>query len=187
MELSSQFPFPAMPCGCHATLLYFVHYKKSFSSNQVFSESFTLLPWSSLTFFFFFYFFFPCMYEGLLQLLLSFSAFYKIMRGSNNANGTCRNRRIQCFVGLVPPPLLRRGAAWWCDGDGSLCGIASDKRKRGKNGVSSFLKDVSSGFCTYILMAHKYWFSNRSLTIYCLFLQNIFQLSVEHRKTYSST
>ena len=111
MELSSQFPFPAMPCGCHATLLYFVHYKKSFSSNQVFSESFTLLPWSSLTFFFFFYFFFPCMYEGLLQLLLSFSAFYKIMRGSNNANGTCRNRRIQCFVGLVPPPLLRRGAA----------------------------------------------------------------------------
>ena len=97
-----------------------------------------------------------CMYEGLLQLLLSFSAFYKIMRGSNNANGTCRNRRIQCFVGLVPPPLLRRGAAWWCDGDGSLCGIASDKRKRGKNGVSSFLKNVSSSFCTYILMARKY-------------------------------
>ena len=166
MELSSQFPFPAMPCCCHATLLYFVHYKKSFSSNQVFSESFTLLPWSSLTFFlfFFFYFFFP-MYEGLLQLLLSFSAFYKIMRGSNNANGTCRNRRIQCFVGLVPPPLLgraapRSSALWWYYGDGSLCGIASDKRKRGKNGVSSFLKNVSSSFCTYILMARKYWFKN---------------------------
>ena len=159
-EFSVSLPGHAMLLPCHPAVfcaLQEVLQLKSSLFGVIYLAS-LILPYFFL--FFFFYFFFP-MYEGLLQLLLSFSAFYKIMRGSNNANGTCRNRRIQCFVGLVPPPLLgraapRSSALWWYYGDGSLCGIASDKRKRGKNGVSSFLKNVSSSFCTYILMARKY-------------------------------